>query len=108
MQRKPIIAVTGDFDPSLGRYYLKKEYMEAIWLNGGIPVILEPKLDIPKEWSGDREEWVDLVQVEEELLERIDGVLFTGGGDVDPGFYGGRASVNNGEILPLDFAGGSS
>ena len=98
---RPLIGVTGDYDPAAGRYYLKQEYMEAIWLNGGVPVILEPRLIKPEEWSGDREEWIRNVEVPEEILESVDGVMFTGGNDVDPVFYGEEALVHNGEVTPF-------
>ncbi len=98
---RPLIGVTGDYDPAAGRYYLKQEYMEAIWLNGGVPVILEPRLIKPEDWSGDREEWISKTDVPEEILSRVDGVMFTGGNDVDPLFYGEEAMVQNGEVTPF-------
>ena len=52
--RKPIIAVTGDYDPQSHQYYIKEEYIQAISLAGGLPVVLYPSIEVPKEWSGDR------------------------------------------------------
>lgn len=53
---------------------LVPNYSEMVRLAGGIPLLFTPgdPADIPQ------------------LLERVDGVLMTGGGDVDPDRYGGR------------------
>lgn len=99
--KRPIIAVTGDYNPETNLYFLKREYMEAIWTNGGIPMIIEPKIEIPQEWTGDREELIERVEIEEEMLEAIDGVLFTGGNDVDPNFYGDDVHKTCGSIIPF-------
>jgi putative glutamine amidotransferase len=47
-------------------------YSDSVRRGGGLPVILIPVED----------EAID------EILDRIDGVMFTGGGDIDPGRYG--------------------
>src|SRR6185295_17877720 len=52
---------------------LRAEYVDAIRRAGGIPVLLPP---------GDPKAV--------ELLERLDGLLLCGGGDLDPSLYGGR------------------
>jgi len=57
---------------------LNKEYLEAIWENGGMGVIL-PYTD-------------DDAQINE-YVKLFDGFLFCGGGDLDPKYY-------NEEILP--------
>lgn len=101
MNKRSIIAVTGDYNPQTGLYYLKQEYMNAIWLAGGAPVVLYPKLTIPREWSGEAAKWLEQYALEPELLEAVDGILFTGGGDVDPAFYGEAALRENGEICPF-------
>ena len=100
MKRRPLIAVTGDYDPDNGRYYLKKEYMEALWRNGAVAVILEPKIEVPEEWTGDREEYLARVEIEEEILEAVDGILFTGGNDVDPNFFKDSVEQGCGTLIP--------
>jgi len=100
MNRRPLIAVTGDFDTENSRYYLKKEYMEALWRNGAAAVILEPKIEVPEDWSGDREEYLSRIEIEEEILAAVDGILFTGGNDVDPNFFGKTVDQGCGTIIP--------
>jgi putative glutamine amidotransferase len=48
-------------------------YVQAITAAGGCPVLIP--LGLPAELLND-------------LLARLDGILFTGGGDIDPAFYG--------------------
>ncbi len=55
--------------------YLKREYHQAVIASGGIPILL-PNI---KE--------SDLIK---SLLGTIDGLLLTGGGDLDPKFYGAK------------------
>ena len=98
--RKPIIAVTGDYDPQSHQYYIKEEYIQAISLAGGLPVVLYPSIEVPKEWSGDRQAWIEQYPLDERILEMADGILFTGGDDVDPAFYGSEVLCVNGEIIP--------
>ncbi len=55
------------------RFHLRADYADAVRRAGGIPILLppgEPRV--------------------EETLDRIDGLLLAGGGDIDPALYGGR------------------
>lgn len=101
MSKRPIIAVTGDYNMQTNLYFLKQEYMNAVWLAGGIPVIICPQIHIPQEWSGAAAKWTQQYEIEEELLEGVDGILFTGGNDLDPVFYGENVHQENGEICPF-------
>ena len=101
MNKKPIIAVTGDYNMQTNQYYLKQEYLHAIWLAGGIPLTVYPKTALPQEWSGAAAKWMQQYEIEEELLQQIDGILFTGGVDIDPVFYGEAMRQENGEICPF-------
>jgi len=56
-----------------GQYHLYASYLKAVRLAGGIPVLLAPG----ETHLG-------------ELCDRLDGIIFTGGGDITPGLYGGR------------------
>ena len=85
--KRPIIALTGSYTSSGDQFYLKRSYIDAIRLAGGIPVIINPIMDVPKEWSGDAAKWLEAYDLEAEVLDRIDGILFTGGDDVGPAFY---------------------
>lgn len=69
---KPLIAVTPLFESNPKRQYMNFDYFAAILDNGGIPVML------PIEASE---------AVWDEYLDRVDGILFTGGQDVNPVLY---------------------
>jgi len=78
---KPIIGITCsmDYDNKKRKYptayafdYLKRSYYEAVERSGGVPLALPntKKLNLM-----------------DEMLKVMDGLLITGGGDVDPQFY---------------------
>ncbi|APZ44399.1 gamma-glutamyl-gamma-aminobutyrate hydrolase family protein [Acidihalobacter ferrooxydans] len=54
------------------RYSLPAEYVSAVRRAGGVPVLLTPGMPPPGDW-----------------LERLDGLILSGGGDIDPARYGG-------------------
>ena len=83
--KKPVIGVTPLFDPEKDSYWMLPGYLRGIEDAGGIPVILPP-----------RAEPDDL----ETLLDLLDGVLFTGGQDVDPALYGEVPVEQIGTISP--------
>jgi len=60
--------------------YLKKNYYEAVERSGGVPVVLP---------NTRRTELVD------KFLSIVDGLMISGGNDVDPEFYGERKKTNN-------------
>jgi len=74
---KPLIGITpslmmdvqshGTFE----RYLLSSNYSNAVHAAGGVPVILPPQADHASS-----------------LLERLDGLLLSGGADIDPHVYG--------------------
>src|SRR3990172_2693581 len=76
---KPIIGITSDFqsgEKGEATYFLRARYVRAIRDMGGIPFIL-PITEDPA--------------FQDELLDRLDGVLITGSGpDLDPRLYGER------------------
>jgi putative glutamine amidotransferase len=70
MMHAPVIGITTETNEQ-SEYVLPVEYVDAIRRAGGIPLLLppgEPYLDI--------------------LLERLDGLVLSGGGDIDPSHYG--------------------
>lgn len=73
MSARPLIGVTLDVDESGLRYQLKRNYADAVWRAGGLPLPL-----------------VHLRGADAAgLIERIDGLLVTGGSfDVPPELYG--------------------
>jgi putative glutamine amidotransferase len=58
-------------------------YVQAVICAGGCPVLIP--LGLPENRLDD-------------LLPALDGILFTGGGDIDPGCYGGQPHERLGEI----------
>jgi putative glutamine amidotransferase len=73
---RPIIAVTAGKFSSTEKplmFALKDEYVTAITRNGGIPLLIPTGMDI------------DTIP---DLLARVDGVLLTGGSDLDPQLFG--------------------
>ena len=74
-EQPPLIGITTYGRDKDGRFALPVEYVEAVRRGGGVPVLLPP---------GDARV--------EELVERLDGFVLSGGGDVDPVRYGGDVS----------------
>lgn len=69
--RRPLIGITcgttGSGDPV--KYGQNRSYVRAVEEAGGVPLLIPPQADI------------------EELLELLDGIVFSGGGDLDPTLY---------------------
>ena len=72
---RPLIGITTGSGPSRAgeRASIGAAYLNAVQAAGGIPVILPPQID----QSG-----------LEQLMDRVQGLVLTGGGDVDPARYG--------------------
>lgn len=69
--KKPIIGITSSYNE--GRYCLFTTYSSAISSQGGIPLIIPFTSD------------ADTV---EQIVDICDGILLSGGADIDPKFYG--------------------
>ena len=69
----PIIGISCGFNPD-GDYFLRRQYCDAVARAGGVPVILPPVLSE--------------VEVAENVLDSIDGLLLSGGGDIEPERFG--------------------
>lgn len=89
---KPLIAITCDLDGN--RYVLKTAYVAMVLEAGGVPVLIPPAKDVAEEQAG-----------------RYDGIVITGGDDIDTGPFGiplhREASVmdrrrQDGELALLD------
>lgn len=71
-QRSPIIGITIYSRNEAGELYLPGSYVDSVRLAGGTPVLLPPSVQPAS------------------LLDMLDGLIFSGGGDIDPGLYGGE------------------
>ncbi len=82
-QKKPVILLTPYFNTERDEPYMRPAFLKAVRHAGGIPVILP--LDLTES---------DLAQ----LLEGADAVLFTGGPDVHPFFFGEETQAHCGNV----------
>src|SRR5690349_10941287 len=71
--KRPTIGITTYGRDDRGRYSLPVEYVAAVERAGALPVLIPPLPD--HAWR---------------YLELVDGVVFAGGGDLDPAHYGGQ------------------
>ncbi len=82
---KPLIGVTCSVDPGKNRFYVNQKYIEAVRKAGGVPV--------PLACTSDESE----IKV---LTGYVRGIVLTGGGDVDPIFFGEEPHPDSGIICP--------
>lgn len=86
----PLIGVTPLWDEERQSVWMLPDYLEGIQQAGGVPVVLP--FGLPSAASGDgssAEDGDSLLSVAiDEMVERFDGFLFTGGPDVSPALYG--------------------
>lgn len=85
--RRPLIGLSTSVttDATLERAYVNAAYLRAVQEAGGVPVLLPPQLD-----AGARDA----------LVGRLDGLVLSGGGDVDPARYGEPAHPRTAEVSP--------
>lgn len=81
----PLIGVTGGPGSDERAMFLFRNYMTAVMNAGGLPIAISP--DTPEELL-------------RELVGRLDGLLVTGGLDVDPSLYGMEKHPSMGETSP--------
>lgn len=80
---KPIIGITPNFSDGTGLYTINRDYVASIQAAGGQPVLLFPAKETNR------------------LPDFLDGILFSGGGDIDPLLFGEEPLRQSGEISPL-------
>ncbi len=80
---KPLIGITPQYDNYLGNNKISPFYAKAVEESGGIPFILPYTRD---------------TSVIEETVNALDGIIFSGGTNIDPRKYGETASENCGNI----------
>ena len=84
--KQPLIGLTPLYDDRMQSYWMVPGYMKGILKAGGTPVILP------------------LIQEKEqvcELMQRLDGLLVTGGPDVNPALYGEEVILESGILAPF-------
>ena len=72
-RRRPLIGITSDYNDKLTQYALPYPYCEAVEAAGGLPVMLPyrvPEATIPA------------------YVDALDGIVFSGGNDLDPAAWG--------------------
>lgn len=82
---RPIIGITAGFNNSEERHFLTDYYVQAVEALGGIPVII-PSTDI---------------SLIENVYNLVDGLIFSGGADLDPDFFGESPQKGIKEITPI-------
>lgn len=83
--KRPVIGLLPLFDAEKDSYWMLPGYLRGVEEAGGVPVILPPRGE------------AETLRV---LLDRLDGLLFTGGQDVDPALYGQKPEANCGQLCP--------
>lgn len=75
---RPLIGLTTYGRSAGNRYGLPAEYVDSVRRAGGVPILLAPG---EENWGA--------------VLDLVDAFILTGGGDLDPGSYGGRSHATN-------------
>lgn len=87
MVKRPRIGITMRLELQTGRFYLGRDYSEAVEASGGVPVHISL---IPKR------EYIT------EVLADLDGILLPGSNtDVDPHYYGEEPHHRLGPVIPV-------
>ncbi len=81
----PVIGITSSYDRESGRTFLSRYYIQAVEAAGGLPLVLPCILS---------DGTVD------KILGSIDGLLLSGGVDVDPLLFGEEPQPAMGDICP--------
>jgi putative glutamine amidotransferase len=83
--KRPLIGITIGYSTKDHELFtLRDDYVRAVEKAGGLPIVLAPGR--PEDAA--------------ELLSRLDGLLMTGGADVDPGLYGEEPHETVTRIIP--------
>src|SRR5260221_3037074 len=87
MSNAPLIGVTTSIpvDKVPERAYVNSAYVHAVQQAGCVPVVIPPQLSASSS---------------ERLARGLDGVLLTGGGDIDPAAYGEAPHPTTYEVAP--------
>jgi putative glutamine amidotransferase len=69
--KRAVIGITTYGENKDKRFHLPREYVDTVRLAGGVPILLTPGEE-------------NIAQI----FDLVDGIIFTGGGDIDPALYG--------------------
>lgn len=83
---RPVIGITPLMDTKLDSYWMLPDYMQAVQQAGGLPLMLPFQYD---------DESID------QMVELCDGLIFTGGEDIDPSATMRSALPVCGESIPI-------
>lgn len=83
---RPVIGVTGNYNEEEHSFWVRDYYVKSLRAVGAVPLVLPPTED---------------ADITAEYLQICSGLLFSGGGDVDPVHWGEMARPRLGYINPL-------
>ncbi len=83
---KPRIGITCSVDTDINRFFLNQFYVESIRTAGGIPIPLFPS--------------DDKIEIKQ-MIGLVQGIVLSGGVDVDPIFFGEEPQQYSGRVCPL-------
>lgn len=83
---RPVIGISSSFDWEDSKYYLRQTYVESVVNGGGVPLVIPA---------------VDDTSVIGEYIGVCDGFILSGGGDLDPVYWGSEPHPRLGEIDPV-------
>ncbi len=81
----PLIGITCSYDEDAKKFTIGEDYINAVQAAGGVPLLIPHRSD----------------EHAAPLLAKLDGVLLSGGGDIDPIYFGEEPLPVNGYINPL-------
>lgn len=81
----PLIGITMSFDYDKNQAQLGKKYFHAVQLAGGLPVAIPPIQD---------------ETALKAMVEKLDGIILSGGPDIDPSYYNEKPSTKLGDVSP--------
>lgn len=83
---KPVLGITGNYNHQERRIMLSNYYTDSVQAAGGIPLILPPTVNY---------------HLIEAYLQICHGFILSGGGDLDPCYWGEQPDIGLREIEPL-------
>lgn len=83
---KPVIGIFPFYDEENDKLIINRSYMDSVLRSGGIPFAISLS---------------DNPEIIYETMKHLDGIIFTGGSDIDPSYYGESNSGKSIGILPF-------